>query len=178
MVVTVLVLGVLGVALSVLGIVYAYGTPSASMEPALRCARPGLGCTGAHADRLAGVRYLFGGPSRGDLVSFHSPPLAAVRCGAGGVFIKRVVALPGERFSERSGRVFVNGRPLAEPYVRARLRDRRTIAPLRVPSERYFVLGDNRSSSCDSREWGTVRRRDIVAKIMVRYWPLDRLGPP
>jgi signal peptidase I len=70
--------------------------------------------------------------------------------------------------------VIVNGSKLAEPYVRAENRDFRTIAPVRVPVGRYYVLGDNRSSSCDSRVWGTVSATDVFGKAIAVYWPRAR----
>lgn len=173
-----LVVGV--VVLGALGILKTYRVFAASMEPTLRCARPGLGCSGSHDDRVLVLRYPRGDPGRGDLVAFHAPPLAAVRCGTGprAVFLQRVIGLPGERFAERRGRVVVNGKPLAEPYVEPKRRDARTVPPLRIPAGRYVMLGDDRSATCDSRIWGTVRRRDVIGKLVLRYWPPDRIGLP
>lgn len=179
-----LVLAVIGavavllVVLGALGYLHTYRTPTSSMEPALRCARPGLGCSGKHTDRVLALRYLWGSPKHGDVVAFHAPPLALVRCGVAGVFIKRVVALAGERVAERNGRVLVNGVPQREPYVLPKLRDRLTEAPSRVPAGRLYLLGDNRSSSCDSREWGPVKRSAVIGKVLVRYWPAGRIGLP
>ncbi len=133
------------------------------MEPTLHCARPGAGCLAAHEDRVVtAVRV----PRRGDIVVFRTPPLARLRCGVGGLFVKRIVALPGERWSERGGRIIVRGSPLREPYVRAGRRDDLSFSGGRVPADRYVLLGDNRTSSCDSREWGTVPRRSIVGVVI------------
>ena len=81
---------------------------------------------------------------------------------AGGKFIKRVIALPGETWEEREGSVYVNGRRLTEPYVKAASRDSRTIPRQGLPLGHYFLMGDNRIQSCDSREWGAVGRHDLV----------------
>jgi signal peptidase I len=103
---------------------------------------------------------------RFDVVAFHTPPLAAVRCGAGGVFIKRVIGMPGDRWAERAGYVYVNGRKLAEPYIPSVVRDTRTVAPIPIPLGTYFLLGDNRSSSCDSRTWGSVPKANLIGKVV------------
>jgi len=147
-----------------------YHVPSSSMEPTLHCAQPAIGCSGAHADRVVVRPLRAGEPRRGDIVAFHTPPLARIRCGAGGVFLKRVIGLPGERVSERDGIVFVDGKRLGEPYVAADRRDhepRRTWPRLRAGH--YFLLGDNRAQSCDSRIWGSVRRAKIIGVITKVY---------
>src|SRR5918911_5573085 len=89
-----------------------YRIPSAAMEPTLRCAAPGVRCSGATDDRVLAIRFRwpFRGVSRGDIVAFHTPPRAAATCGSGGIFVKRVIALPGESFAERRGVVYVNGK--------------------------------------------------------------------
>ena len=90
--------------------------------------------------------------------------------------MKRIVALPGERWEERRGRVFIDGKALAEPYVGTSRRDTRSVGPVRLAARRYFVLGDNRNASCDSREWGPVTRGEIIGRAVFRYWPPRRLG--
>jgi signal peptidase I len=97
-----------------------------------------------------------------------------VRCGSGGTFVKRVVALPGERFEERDGYVYINGKRLAEPYIPANNRDSRTIAPATTPPGKYFVLGDSRASSCDSRAWGTLPAGNLIGHALAIYWPAGR----
>lgn len=102
-------------------------------------------------------------------MAFRTPPLAAIRCGAGGVFIQRVIGLPGDKWSEKSGYVYINGKKLSEPYVTASNRDLRTIAGLTIPRNHYFVMGDNRSATCDSRVWGTVPRASILGDVTRVY---------
>jgi signal peptidase I len=159
---------------AIVGYVKLYRIPSSSMEPTLHCARPGQGCEARLSDRVWGLRYWFRSPGRGDLVAFHTPPLAAVRCGAGGIYVKRIVGLPGETFAERDGRVYIDGKGLREPYVRLDRRDFRSYPAVRIPPRSYVVLGDNRGASCDSRVWGFLPRRDIVAQIVVTYFPPSR----
>lgn len=154
-----------------------YRIPSSAMEPTLECPVPGSGCTGATADRILVLRFApFWSPSRGDIVAFETPQEAALKCGAGGTFVKRLIGMPGEAVSERKGRVSINGKPLNEPYVK-RQRDTRN-ETWRVPEGEYFFLGDNRTQSCDSREWGSVPRGNFVGPVVARYWPLDRIGSP
>ena len=110
------------------------------------------------------------GVSRGDTVVFWFPGDTSKS------YIKRVIGIPGDRVEISSGRVFVNGEELAEPYVPNDYRDRVSMDRLTVPEGEYFVLGDHRSSSNDSRTWGTVARHFIYGKAVFSYWPLDRLG--
>jgi signal peptidase I len=156
-----------------------YRIPSSSMEPTLHCAKPGDFCEGRFNDRVIANRlaYRFGDPKRGQIVVFKAPPLAS-RCGAedgGSTFVKRLIGLPGDRVSERGGRVYVNGRLLHEPYVAPSLRDDMTASWPRVPSGRYFFMGDDRAHSCDSRTWGTVPRDSLVGPVVLTYWPPSRL---
>jgi signal peptidase I len=155
-----------------------YRIPSASMEPTLRCARPAAGCDASFSDRVIANRlaYRFRDPHRGDIVVFEAPEAAARRCSEGGTFIKRIVGLPGEVLSERGGALYVDGKPLDEPYVDARRRDAMTTSWPRVPDGEYFVMGDNRVASCDSREWGTVPRKNLIGPVLVTYWPPGRLS--
>lgn len=152
-----------------------YRIPSAAMEPTLRCAAPAQGCSGEAEDRVVAIRlrWPFKGLSRGDIVAFRAPPAAVRTCGSGGVFVKRVIALPRETFAERKGAVYVNGKRLTERYVK--LRDHDTWARRRVPNGSYFLLGDARSQSCDSRVFGPVPRRDLIARVVATYWPPTRI---
>jgi signal peptidase I len=152
--------------------------PSSSMEPTLHCARPESQCRARFSDRVFACRFCYhlGEPKRGDIVVFRTPPAAAVRCGAGGTYVKRLIGLPGERWEERNGYVYIDGRRLDEPYVRPSERGRQTHSAQLIPKGRYFMMGDNRNGSCDSRAWGTVPRKNIIGKVVATYWPPDRLS--
>jgi signal peptidase I len=158
-------------------VVNPYRIPSSSMEPTLHCAKPGDGCTARFSDRVLACRVClrFRAPHRGEIVVFHTPPLAAVRCGMGGAYVKRVIALPGDLWEERGGYVYIDGRRVDEPYVRTSRRDSRTVAPQRIPRGHYFMMGDNRADSCDSRSWGTVPRGNLIGIVLATYWPPTRL---
>jgi signal peptidase I len=149
-----------------------YHMPSSSMEPTLHCARPAPGCLANHPDRPA-VESLQADPKRGDIVVFRTPAKAVERCGAGGVFIKRLVGLPGETIQEKvtsgKGYIFINGHELDEPYIQSARRDSRGSGPYRIPNGKYFLLGDNRVQSCDSREWGPVPRKNIIGTVVTIY---------
>ncbi|HLM35280.1 MAG TPA: signal peptidase I [Gaiellaceae bacterium] len=160
-------------------VVNPYRIPSSSMEPTLHCARPGSGCEARFSDRVLACRFCFrfGGPSRFDVVVFETPPLALRRCGAGGTFVKRLIGLPGDTWEERNGVIYINGKRLDDNgYVRPERRDTRTINPKKIPPGQYFMMGDNRTSSCDSREWGTVPKKNLIGKVFATYWPPDRLA--
>jgi signal peptidase I len=159
-------------------VVNPYRIPSSSMEPTLHCARPAFRCEAGTSDRILANRlvYHFRAPKRGDIVVFETPPKAATECGAGGTYVKRLIGLPGETWQERDGWVYIDGRRLAEPYLRPGRRDDETLKPRRIPAGRYFFMGDNRRWSCDSRKWGTVPRADLVGKVLAVYWPLRRLS--
>jgi signal peptidase I len=100
------------------------------------------------------------------VVVFQTPPLAEARCGAGGKFIKRVIGLPGDRWEERNGFVYIDRKKLDEPYIKADRRDARNIDPITIAPASYFVMGDNRVSSCDSRAWGTVPAANLIGKVI------------
>jgi signal peptidase I len=159
-------------------VVNPYRIPSSSMEPTLHCGRPGSGCEARFSDRVLACRfcYHFWDPKRGDIIVFQTPPLADQRCGAGGTFVKRLIGLPGDTWEERNGFVYINGRRLDESYVRPERRDSRTIAPIRIAKDHYFMMGDNRSSSCDSREWGSVPKHNLIGKVFATYWPPGRIS--
>jgi signal peptidase I len=156
-----------------------YRIPSASMEPTLHCARPASYCLGSYDDRVIANRlaYDFGSPKRGQIVVFKAPP-AAAQCGGGegDTFVKRLIGLPGDKVSERDGTIFIDGKPLNEPYVDPALRDHQTGSWPRVAPGHYFFLGDDRANSCDSRVWGTVPRSSLIGPVILTYWPLDRIS--
>jgi signal peptidase I len=107
---------------------------------------------------------------RGDMVVFWFPldPQKS--------YIKRVIGIPGDVISIDAGQVYVNHESLSEPYVPDEYRDRVSYEEHVVPPDQYFVLGDHRSSSSDSRTWGFVKRDAIYGKAVFVYWPLDKLG--
>jgi signal peptidase I len=115
------------------------------------------------------LSYRLGPPHRGDVVAFRHERSAP------SVYLKRVVGLPGDHLEIRRGAVWLNGALLPEPYVR--FRDQRSTPSLIVPAGSYFVLGDNRANSDDSRSWGFVAAPDLIGRAVFAVWPLDRLGP-
>jgi signal peptidase I len=159
-------------------VVNPYRIPSSSMEPTLHCAKAGSGCEARFSDRVLACRFClrFEAPRRGQIIVFHTPPLAAVKCGEGGTYVKRLIGLPGDVWAERGGYVYIDGRRISEPYVHGDRRDTETIAPIRIPKGRYFMMGDNRTGSCDSRSWGTVPRKDLIGTVVATYWPPERIA--
>ena len=91
-------------------------------------------------------------------------------------YIKRIIGLPGDSIQIKDGTVYVNGLKLDEPYVPAEYRDHVSLPKESVPADKYFVLGDHRSSSNDSRVWGFVDRREIYGKAVFVYWPPAKIG--
>jgi signal peptidase I len=126
------------------------------MEPTLHCARPAPGCEAAEGDRVFALPYKGSTPRRGDIVVFQTPRAALHECGASGLFIKRVIGLPGDRWRERDGTILIDGKVLLEPWLSPRRRGRQTLRGGTIPAGHYLLLGDNRMMSCDSRIWGSV----------------------
>ncbi|MFH1140394.1 MAG: signal peptidase I [Chloroflexota bacterium] len=114
------------------------------------------------------VAYLFHPPQHGDIVVFHYPKDPSRD------FVKRVIGVPGDTIEINNGRVYVNGEPLEERYVSELART--SMARETLGAEQYFVLGDNRPHSNDSKDWGTVPLEDIVGSGWITYWPLSQLG--
>jgi signal peptidase I len=115
-------------------------------------------------------RFHFEKIDRGDTVVFWFPGDPSKS------YIKRVIGMPGDRVEVRDGSVVVNGTPLEEDYVPQEYRDQSEMRPTTVGTDEYFVLGDHRSSSNDSRTWGMVPRRYIYGKAVFIYWPLEKMG--
>ncbi len=114
--------------------------------------------------------YRFGSISRGDIVVFHYPRDPEKS------YIKRVIALPGDSLRIDGGRVYVNGQRIDEEYVPRPYRDVRSMPEMVIPQGEYFVMGDHRSISSDSRDFGPVERNLIYGKAAFVYWPADDLG--
>ncbi|MBM7555321.1 signal peptidase I [Halanaerobacter jeridensis] len=139
-------------------VVQAFYIPSESMEPTLK---PG--------DRILVNKFIynFRDPKRQEIIVFNYP-LEPDR-----KFVKRVIATPGDRVKIKEGKVFVNGEQLKEEYV---VEDSYTdFAEVKVPENNYFVLGDNRNNSKDSRYWGFVPEDNIVGHPFIIFWPLNRI---
>jgi signal peptidase I len=153
-----------------------FRVPTSSMEPTLLCARPTQGCTASLNDRVivAKIVYRFRDPKRYEIAVFHAPPTARSKCSEGGTYLKRVIGLPGEQVSERDGVFYVDGKRLREPYLSFYSRDSVTHTWARDGPNRYFVMGDNRLGSCDSRMWGTVPRNAFIGPVIATYWPPTR----
>ncbi len=118
------------------------------------------------------TRYIFRGPQRGDVIVFRDPNVADGAPERD--FIKRVIGEPGDVVEIRDQTVFVNGRPLDEPYILEK--PSYTCPPRLVPPGHYFVLGDNRNASSDSSSWGPVPKENIIGMAWLSYWPFDIFG--
>ena len=140
--------------------------PSGSMEPTLQIGDRII------VDKLS---YHLHGVGRGDIVVFARPPNE--ECGGPAVndLVKRVIGLPGEHIASSGNTVLINGKPLAEPWLPKGTALGKPIPPTVVPPNNFYVLGDNRDASCDSRYWGPVPRSLIVGKVVMRVWPLSAL---
>ena len=140
--------------------------PSTSMLPTLR---PG--------DRILvdKLSYHLHPIERGDIIVFARPPRE--HCGGPVVpdLVKRVIGLPGDRIASRGDTVLIDGKPLPEPWLPRGTPLGPPIRSTVVPVGTYYVLGDNRATSCDSRYWGTVPRSLIVGKVVAVIWPASRL---
>jgi len=113
------------------------------------------------------LSYRLGAVKRGDVVAFRHGSTSEA-------YLKRVVALPGEHIEISRGFVTIDGKPLSEPYVR--YRDSRNAPEETVPAGEYYVLGDNRSNSDDSRDWGFVPASAIIGRAWLAVWPPSKAG--
>ena len=157
-------------------VVQTFFIPSGSMEPTL-----GVG------DRILvnKLSYDLHGVNRGDIVVFSRPP--AENCGGPEVndLVKRVIGLPGNVISLSGGHVYVDGKQLDESWLPQSDQGVTTagppgtkyslVKPFKVPANDYFVMGDNRTDSCDSRYWGPIPKSLIVGKVDLRVWPLGSI---
>ena len=141
--------------------------PTGSMQPTIEI-----------NDRLfvEKISYRFHSPERGDIIVFQAPQKAldAAQSTTKDAYLKRVVGLPGEEIMVKNGQVFVNGKGLAEDYVKAP--PAYVWGPNVVPDRHYLVLGDNRNSSSDGHVWGFLSEETIIGKAAVRFWPPNRMG--
>jgi len=154
--------------------VRSFRIPSSAMEPTLHCARPAAGCLG-QAEDVVDVRpeekY-----ERGDIVVFETPTRARTLCGAGGFFVKRIVGLSGERVAiTPDGFVSVDGRRLDESdYIKPGRRGG-VAGRWNVGRREYFLLGDNRPQSCDSRIWGALPLENVIGSVFAIERPSGRI---
>lgn len=146
------ILAAVVLALIVRSTVRLYAIPSGSMQPTLNA-----------GDHIVVIPYRSDRPARGDVVVFRSPQRPSEW------MVKRVIAAPGDLVESRLGRVRVGGYTLAEPYVR-RQGSTDSVAPQLVAADSYFVLGDDRDNSLDSRHWGVLPRKLIVGRARVVLW--------
>jgi signal peptidase I len=124
---------------------------------------------------ISRVNYLFGDPERGDIVVFNSPAADPDEPS----LIKRVIGLPGDSIEFREGETYINGVRLDEPYINEPCFSYQCPSeetPIVLGQDEYFMMGDNRNVSQDSREFGPVPRANIIGEVLVRYWPLDKIG--
>jgi signal peptidase I len=141
--------------------------PSGSMEPTLNI-----------GDRIVvnKLSYTFHSPNRGDIVVFTTPPNE--HCAGPPVpdLVKRIIGMPGESISAANGKVDINGKPLNETWLpKIPSSYTSTFGPVRIPKGDYFMMGDNRVDSCDSRMWGPVSGSTFVGHVILRIWPISKI---
>ena len=158
-------------------VVATYSIPSGSMEPTLQI-----------GDRIVvdKLSYHLHGVDRGNIIVFSTPPNEDCAGPPVSDLVKRVIGLPGESISLSGGRVYINGHVLAEPWLPTQVQTETYPGPsqepyslhhaYRIPQGKVYVMGDNRTFSCDSRYWGPVAESTIVGKVDLRIWPLSRLA--
>jgi len=146
-------------------VVFTCVVPSGSMIPTIQL-----------QDRLVVDRlfYKMGSLERGDIIVFEAPEKQALADMKGQRLVKRLIGLPGETIEVKDGSVWIDGQELNEPYVS--LMGGPSFGPEPVPEGSYFVMGDNRPGSNDSRFWGFLDQKLVEGRAWVRYWPFDRLG--
>jgi len=168
-------LGIILVALSAAFLIRAYVfqtfyIPSVSMVPTLQV-----------GDRIivSKLSTAFGDINRGDVIVFKHPPRE--QCGGdtgpNSDLVKRIIGMPGDELTSRNNNIYVNGKKLVEHWQHDPTLGS-DIGYVKVPKGQYFMMGDNRPSSCDSRMWGTLSKSLIVGKVVLRIWPLSHFGHP
>ena len=175
--VTVVVIAVVIAVLLRTFVVATYSIPSGSMEPTLQI-----------GDRIVvdKLSYQLHGVGIGDIIVFSTPPNENCAGPPVADLVKRVIGLPGETISLSVGRVYINGHVLPELWLPAATRTETQPGPsvqpyslhhpYRIPTGDVYVMGDNRTFSCDSRYWGPLAESKIVGKVDARIWPLSRLN--
>jgi signal peptidase I len=143
-----------------------YYVPSTSMNPTIKAGDRIL------VDKLA---FHLHPVERGDIIVFLRPPTAT--CGEDLTdFVKRVIGLPGETISGKDGQVYINGKRLAEPWLpKVSSTYTANFGPDKIPAGDYFMMGDHRTTSCDSRYWGPIKRSAIIGEVVMRVWPISSL---
>ena len=168
-------LGIILVALSAAFLIRAYVfqtfyIPSVSMVPTLQV-----------GDRIivSKLSTTFGDINRGDVIVFKHPPRedCGGDTGPNSDLVKRVIGMPGDELTSRNNTIYVNGKKLVERWEHAPDLGSE-IGYVKVPKGHYFMMGDNRPSSCDSRMWGTLPESLVVGKVVLRIWPLSQFGHP
>lgn len=121
------------------------------------------------------LTYRFGEPKRGDVIVFKAPRTD------GEEYIKRIIGLPGEVIALKDGKVYIDGKKLIESYIETTIYTSggsylKEGFNMQVPQGKYFVMGDNRPYSSDSRVWGFITKKDITGRAWIVYWPLEKTG--
>lgn len=139
--------------------------PSESMVPTLQI-----------GDRLLvdKIIYKFTDLHRGDIIVFAPPPEARTPELGNDDLIKRIIGLPGDKIQVQNGIVYINNKPLDEPYIAEK--PTYTYGPETVPEDTFFMMGDNRNRSFDSHAWGFMPQENVKGRAFVRYWPLNRMA--
>lgn len=136
--------------------------PSRSMENTIKV-----------GDKVIGLRhaYVFSEPKRGDIIMFKAPNKENT------IYIKRIIGLPGDRIVIDNNKIYINGseQPYEEKYVTNEWNGNGSHTEYIIPEGEYFLMGDNRDNSSDSRVWGTIKKKDIIAKAVFRYYPKIKL---
>jgi signal peptidase I len=145
-------------------VVQTFYIPSGSMEPTLNIGDRIL------VDKLS---YHLHAVHRGDIIVFAKPPDEQLAPGINDL-VKRVIGLPGESISGENGQVYINGKPLAEPWLPKGVVTS-NFGPVKIPKNYYFVMGDNRGFSEDSRVFGPINGNLIVGRVVLRIWPLSHI---
>ncbi len=133
--------------------------PSGSMEPTLK-----------KGDRIVvnKLTYRLGEPKRGDIIVFKYPVNPKRD------FIKRLIGLPGETIEVKDSKVYIDGKVLEQPFLPKKFTYNSNFGPVKIPENEYFMMGDNRNNSEDSRYWGTLPDENIIGRAIFVYWPFDR----